>query len=716
MHPSRLGEPHDMAIVLAYARDAKLRLVTPRRARLPAPSSPVAISVVRNEMPRLGEFLRHYRVLGIERFIFVDNGSTDGTPEYLGRQPDIDLFTTGEPFDTQRKQGWIHRLIDDHGRDRWYLVVDADEHVVFAGDDRASLGEVAAAAQARGATRVRGCLVDMYAEGPILATCREPGTTLRDTYGWFDPGGYAEHRNALLVSRVGGPRRRVLGKIVPGFEPQLTKYPLFRPRAGEVAANPHYIWPGDPSPEDRCHLGILHFKFDGDFLSKIDDAVGRRQYWRGSVEYRAYQDALRHDPLLSFHWAASRRYRSARDLLDCGLIEQILDDGEVGFDAILRATARRAWADRLAMTGPDMTGPVKPDGGPTASRQFQIASQTQLEGIKDAVERLHAAIEKLHQRQDLTNERLSGVLSRVDVVRGALVEKLQSTSDRLAVRLAELRQEISSDLSPQPELTGEVVARFSAAVGTLHDRQATMDEQLDETHSHIDVIQSLLLAKQRSTSDAHAASPADLVYVLSSQASRRAAATRKVADSLADSFHASMDKLHQRQKQMDERLAEAQTRIEDVGAVLLKRMRSMFDATAASLTELERAVPPQLARQAVVCDETAAQLAKTLNALEHKSDAAIEVTLLSVASLESDLTQLRRELVDIIEERLDYCIKTVIAGYLKQLAAEIARSVGRQFGELRATELITEPTGEWGYHEHHQAHNGLEQLRRAGPS
>jgi len=283
-------------------------------------------------MPRLGEFLHHYRVLGVERFIFVDNGSTDGTPEYLGRQPDIDLFTTDEPFGTQRKQGWIHRLIGDYGCDRWYLVVDADEHVVFAGDDRASFGEVAAAAQTRGATRVRGCLVDMYAEGPILATCREPGTTLRDTYGWFDPGGYAEHRNALLVSRVGGPRRRVLGKVVPGFEPQLTKYPLFRPRDGDVAANPHYIWPGDPSPEDRCHLGILHFKFDGDFLSKIDDAVERRQYWRDSVEYRAYRDALRHDPLLSFHWAASRRYRSARDLVACGLIEPLLDFAGVELD------------------------------------------------------------------------------------------------------------------------------------------------------------------------------------------------------------------------------------------------------------------------------------------------------------------------------------------------------------------------------------------------
>lgn len=171
---------------------------------------------------------------------------------------------------------------------------------------------------------------------------------MRDTYPYFDPGGYSEHRNATLVSRTGGPRRRVLTKFTPGFEPQLTKYPLFRLAPGELAVNPHYIWPPDPNPEDRCHLGILHYKFDGDLLLKIEDAVDRGHYWNNSAEYRTYQDALRRDPLLTFHWPASRRYGSSEDLVGCELIEPILGLGDSGFDDVVQAVARDARAGRLA--------------------------------------------------------------------------------------------------------------------------------------------------------------------------------------------------------------------------------------------------------------------------------------------------------------------------------------------------------------------------------
>jgi hypothetical protein len=304
--------------------------------------------VARNESGRVGEFLQHYRLLGVQRFFFVDNASTDGTSDFLMRQLDVDLFSTDDPFDWRRKHGWIDRLIDDHGRDRWYLLADADEHVVFAGNDTACLSDVTAAVASKGGTRVRGCLIDMYSQGPVLATYREPGTSMRDTYPYFDPGGYAEHRNSLLVSRTGGPRRRVLSKFTPAFEPQLTKYPLFHLCDGEVVANPHYIWPPDPNPEDRCYLGILHYKFDGDLLLKIGDAVERGQYWNDSAEYRTYQEALRREPLLTFHWTASRKYRSPDDFVHCELIEAILDGGRSGFDDVAQAAARQSRTARLA--------------------------------------------------------------------------------------------------------------------------------------------------------------------------------------------------------------------------------------------------------------------------------------------------------------------------------------------------------------------------------
>jgi hypothetical protein len=48
-----------------------------------------AFLVVRDEIARLPDVFRHHRGLGIERFFVVDNGSSDGTLEFLQDQSDV---------------------------------------------------------------------------------------------------------------------------------------------------------------------------------------------------------------------------------------------------------------------------------------------------------------------------------------------------------------------------------------------------------------------------------------------------------------------------------------------------------------------------------------------------------------------------------------------------------------------------------------------------
>ena len=51
-----------------------------------APDDILAMATVRNEVVRLPFFLDHYRKLGVGHFLFVDNGSDDGTRAYLEGQ------------------------------------------------------------------------------------------------------------------------------------------------------------------------------------------------------------------------------------------------------------------------------------------------------------------------------------------------------------------------------------------------------------------------------------------------------------------------------------------------------------------------------------------------------------------------------------------------------------------------------------------------------
>lgn len=282
---------------------------------------PVVISVVRNERDRLPDFFRHYREAGIERFSILDNGSSDGTLEFLIDQPDADVFQLDAPFHWPQKQGWIHLLITLAGRSEkvWYLYADADEHVVFDGMPGKSLHDLCAEMDRIGVSRVRGMLVDMYAPGPLLRS-RFDGGRLDAAYPLFDGDGYVEARYPQIISRKGGPRRRVFGHVEKDFNPEMTKYPLFRLVDNAIFANPHHIYPYEANFLSPCYLGILHFKFLPNVVEKIEDAIARKAYWNESIEYRCYKAVLDIDPDLDLIYDKTRKYSSPKDLLEAGHI------------------------------------------------------------------------------------------------------------------------------------------------------------------------------------------------------------------------------------------------------------------------------------------------------------------------------------------------------------------------------------------------------------
>ena len=52
----------------------------------------LAFVCVRDEALRLPWFLEYYRQAGVDHFFVVDNGSSDGSTDYLLSQPDVFLY------------------------------------------------------------------------------------------------------------------------------------------------------------------------------------------------------------------------------------------------------------------------------------------------------------------------------------------------------------------------------------------------------------------------------------------------------------------------------------------------------------------------------------------------------------------------------------------------------------------------------------------------
>lgn len=293
-------------------------------ARWPAnPRSPILISVIKDEIQLLPDFFTHYRRLGVSRFVMIDNGSVDGSQEYCAEQPDADVHCVHRLFLWPQKQGWITRAIADYGLDRWYIYVDADERLVFDGWRSRSLTELAEWADIRGLSRVRGMLIDMYSDEPVLEAHWPKGRSLSQAYAFFDTDGYTEVTLPHIVSCHGGPRRRMFGIVDPDFNPEMTKYPLFRPSAGEIMINPHHFYPYDKNLNSACYIGLLHYKFLPDFMKKIETAIKCNTYWNDSYDYRTYLQGFINDPKLTFKYSGSGRYKTERSLKDAGLLAEI---------------------------------------------------------------------------------------------------------------------------------------------------------------------------------------------------------------------------------------------------------------------------------------------------------------------------------------------------------------------------------------------------------
>jgi hypothetical protein len=314
--------PPDLPEFLTALYSKRLLPVSTSRDPVPDPHRPIVISVVRNEMAVIGEYLEHYRKAGIRRFAMIDNGSTDGTREFLSAQPDTDVYSQTDPFSTTRKQGWINQIILRYGTARWYLIADADEHVVFDGIERHGFADLVLRLESQHRRVARGMLVDMYGERPLgqLSTASDG---LRREHRFFDPGPYTGVQRPEMMSCRGGMRRRVFSELNTDFNPELTKYPLLRLDPGEFVASPHYVWPPSAHLADPCVLGILHYKFTRNYSEKVADAVARKQYWNQSAEYAVYEAALARDPELVLKFPESAEYADSRSICSPGLIQSI---------------------------------------------------------------------------------------------------------------------------------------------------------------------------------------------------------------------------------------------------------------------------------------------------------------------------------------------------------------------------------------------------------
>lgn len=277
------------------------------------PSRFTLSGLVHDEMFFLPAFLPHYRRLGVDRFVFLDDRSTDGTGAFLAAQPDVVVLHSRHRFgdrlapDAARAVGldrmdlvWRSLLVSKFAIGAWSLHLDADEFLDLPPGMRVT--DLAARAETTGGDAVWAVMMDMYPErASDLARMAGDDTIDLDAAWYFDGGPHLRlRRNGPPLKRYTGSRARLLhrfrlnpkaGRLAQlgarlGFGPPnynaIRKPALLRWQAGARFLNSHAC---TLAGNTRLLLPLRHFKFSGALSARIAAAVAAGMHPGGASEY-----------------------------------------------------------------------------------------------------------------------------------------------------------------------------------------------------------------------------------------------------------------------------------------------------------------------------------------------------------------------------------------------------------------------------------------------
>ncbi|MFC7702720.1 glycosyltransferase family 2 protein [Plastorhodobacter daqingensis] len=301
-----------------------------RRTDLIRKPDVLLFSTLRNERIRLPYFLQYYRNLGVNHFLMVDNGSDDGSREYLADQPDVSLWTTEGSYKRSRfGVDWLNWLQSTYGHKHWTLVVDVDEFLVYPFCDTRPIQALTDWLDASSVRSFSAMLLDMYPKGRIHEVPYQEGQDPFEIACWFDSGNYAIKRNARFGNLwiQGGPRARMFFRDLPERAPALNKIPLVKwHRKYTYVSSTHMLLPRglnlvyDEWGGEKASGCLLHAKFIDTFVAKSQEEMVRRQHYAGSHEYKAYHEGLQDDPV--FWTECSEHYDNWRQLEILGLMSK----------------------------------------------------------------------------------------------------------------------------------------------------------------------------------------------------------------------------------------------------------------------------------------------------------------------------------------------------------------------------------------------------------
>ena len=316
------------------------------------------LAILRNEMYFLPAFLAHYRRLGVQRFVFLDDRSDDGSFEYLLQQSDTVVVHSDLNFgykvelppaiagpvkDSRIEFLWRSILHDSFAQDGWALQVDLDEFIHLP--PGMTFPDLAARLDQRGTRALWAVMLDVYPRDIVTFTENEHSPRLDTSATWyFDgerhlrlrqdrppkmvyPGArarlYWEYGVDKLYPKLGIRKRNIVEQISRrlGFGRRPPRYNVIsKPALLKWRDDSYFVTPHKTNvpASMRYLLPIQHFRFSGSLGRKVRMALKDNLHFLGSSDYRLLMELLRTmmEKNGSFLYRKSRPFESFGDFSD----------------------------------------------------------------------------------------------------------------------------------------------------------------------------------------------------------------------------------------------------------------------------------------------------------------------------------------------------------------------------------------------------------------
>lgn len=289
----------------------------------------VVVALVKDGAFYLDVFFDHYRALGARHFVFIDNGSSDGTVARIKAEAGTVILRSTLPMKSYESE--FRRLgAQSFARDHWVLYADVDELFEFEARDALGLSGLARYMAAQGYTALMAQMLDMFPKGSIQSHARanyaeaiaeyryyDLMQIVRYDYDAYDAIAFSYFMRTNITSSddlkfmFGGVRKKMFGEMCC-----LTKHPL-------VFVD-DTTWP-NPHPHVAGHVRVAdfsavlkHYKLTNDPFARDLQTLRDGTLTHGEGKLRL--DVIASAPDISFYSDAAQEWAGVEPLYEQGFL------------------------------------------------------------------------------------------------------------------------------------------------------------------------------------------------------------------------------------------------------------------------------------------------------------------------------------------------------------------------------------------------------------